>query len=192
MKVKCLSVKNPISYLICAGIKDVENRSWNTDYRGTVYIHSSGNAAYHINAPEWYDVLPIQKELNDMKFDDNDNLISNHTLIDYDKENSRIILTAEGERYRPEFELTKLYQIGLETDTPYFQSQAIIGCVDIVDVITDSKSDFAAEDQYHWILSNPRLFESPIQFVKGKLRFFDYDIPDKPIRVLNLNKANNF
>lgn len=37
-----LSVQNPWSDLICRGIKDVENRSWPTDYRGKLYIHSSG------------------------------------------------------------------------------------------------------------------------------------------------------
>ncbi len=38
-----LSVQNPWSYLICRGLKDVENRSWPTDYRGRLYIHSSGS-----------------------------------------------------------------------------------------------------------------------------------------------------
>ncbi len=38
-----LSVQNPWSELICLGLKDVENRSWPTDYRGRLYIHSSGS-----------------------------------------------------------------------------------------------------------------------------------------------------
>lgn len=38
-----LSVQNPWSDLICRGLKDVENRSWSTDYRGRLYIHSSGS-----------------------------------------------------------------------------------------------------------------------------------------------------
>ena len=41
-----LSVENPLSYLICLGIKDVENRSWTTDYRGRIYIHSCGKFNY--------------------------------------------------------------------------------------------------------------------------------------------------
>ncbi|MEW6548883.1 MAG: ASCH domain-containing protein [Spirochaetota bacterium] len=39
---KSPSVQNPWSYLICRGIKDVENRSWPTDYRRKLCIHSSG------------------------------------------------------------------------------------------------------------------------------------------------------
>ncbi|MDR2425267.1 MAG: ASCH domain-containing protein [Prevotellaceae bacterium] len=37
--MKVLSVKNPWAYLICIGVKDVENRSWTTKYRGTLLIH---------------------------------------------------------------------------------------------------------------------------------------------------------
>ena len=43
MQVKVLSVKNPFAYLILQGGKDVENRTWTTDYRGRLYIHASGD-----------------------------------------------------------------------------------------------------------------------------------------------------
>ena len=43
MQVKVLSVKNPFAYLILQGGKDVENRTWTTDYRGRLYIHVSGD-----------------------------------------------------------------------------------------------------------------------------------------------------
>ncbi len=36
-----LSVKQPWASLICAGIKDIENRTWQTDYRGRLYIVAS-------------------------------------------------------------------------------------------------------------------------------------------------------
>lgn len=42
---KAISIKQPWAYLICAGIKDVENRTWPTKYRGRVYIHASANNA---------------------------------------------------------------------------------------------------------------------------------------------------
>ena len=37
----CLSVRQPWAWLLMEGIKDVENRSWSTDYRGTVHLHAS-------------------------------------------------------------------------------------------------------------------------------------------------------
>lgn len=36
-----LAVKQPWATLICSGIKDVENRTWQTDYRGRLYIVAS-------------------------------------------------------------------------------------------------------------------------------------------------------
>jgi len=41
---KTLSIKCPYSYLVAAGIKDIENRNWKTKYRGRIYIHSSGKS----------------------------------------------------------------------------------------------------------------------------------------------------
>lgn len=42
---KAISIKQPWAYLICAGIKDIENRTWATKYRGRVYIHASSQMA---------------------------------------------------------------------------------------------------------------------------------------------------
>lgn len=41
MKVKVLTVKQPWALLLIAGLKDVENRNWKTEYRGPLYIHAS-------------------------------------------------------------------------------------------------------------------------------------------------------
>jgi len=39
--VKILSIRQPWAYLIVAGYKPVENRTWNTSYRGPLLIHAS-------------------------------------------------------------------------------------------------------------------------------------------------------
>ena len=38
--MKTLSVRQPWAYLICSGLKDVENRSRRTNYRGKILIHA--------------------------------------------------------------------------------------------------------------------------------------------------------
>jgi hypothetical protein len=38
---RVLSVKQPWAWAIVSGLKRVENRSWTTKYRGTIYIHAS-------------------------------------------------------------------------------------------------------------------------------------------------------
>ena len=39
--MKILAVRQPWAYLIVAGYKPVENRTWNTSYRGPLLIHAS-------------------------------------------------------------------------------------------------------------------------------------------------------
>lgn len=39
--MKAVSIKNPYGYLIAIGLKDIENRSWQTHFRGRIYIHTS-------------------------------------------------------------------------------------------------------------------------------------------------------
>lgn len=43
MLERALSIKQPWAWLIVAGIKDVENRSWPVSFRGRLYIHASEN-----------------------------------------------------------------------------------------------------------------------------------------------------
>ena len=39
--MEALSIRQPWAWLICKGIKDIENRSWKTGYRGKLIIHAS-------------------------------------------------------------------------------------------------------------------------------------------------------
>lgn len=52
-KYKALSVQQPYALLEVMGVKDIENRSWKTDYRGRLYIHACGKRMgklkYHIS-----------------------------------------------------------------------------------------------------------------------------------------------
>ena len=41
--MRCLSIRNPWAWAICLGEDNVENRTWSTDYRGTIAIHTSTN-----------------------------------------------------------------------------------------------------------------------------------------------------
>ena len=61
---------------------------------------------------------------------------------------------------------------------PALPASAIVGTVDIVDVVRDSDSEFAKPDYYHWILERPVLFEKPVWPVTGKVRLFNYEIEE--------------
>lgn len=45
--MKALSIKQPWASLIAHGIKDIENRTWATKFRGTIYIHASGKPSFN-------------------------------------------------------------------------------------------------------------------------------------------------
>jgi len=44
--VKALSIRQPWAWLIVAGYKTVENRTWATSHRGPLLIHASRNLAF--------------------------------------------------------------------------------------------------------------------------------------------------
>lgn len=69
---QALSIRQPWAWLIANGDKDIENRSWNTTYRGEFFIHASkgmtrkeyeecSNFLYNIDPAV---VLPHKKELS--------------------------------------------------------------------------------------------------------------------------------
>lgn len=43
--MKALSIKQPWASLIIEGLKDIENRSWKTSFRGTVLVHATAKTA---------------------------------------------------------------------------------------------------------------------------------------------------
>lgn len=60
--MKAISVKQPWAWLIVHGFKDIENRTWATDFRGEVLIHASKefdrNALFeHRLAPRIFRIL---------------------------------------------------------------------------------------------------------------------------------------
>jgi ASCH domain-containing protein len=55
--MKALTIKQPWAQLIVEGIKDIENRTWKTNYRGRIYIHAAGKSA------EFVDLLDAPKEI---------------------------------------------------------------------------------------------------------------------------------
>ena len=160
MQVKVLSVKNPFAYLILQGGKDVENRTWTTDYRGRLYIHVSGDTMPFPLAEDYPD-LKSEKKYDEYVL----------KVRDFHKKISK---------YYENFGITEDTDINSwinKTDIWFLKSQSIIGYVDLVDVIQNSSSPWSIDGQYHWILKNPTLLENPIRQVKGRLGLWNYNLP---------------
>lgn len=58
-------------------------------------------------------------------------------------------------------------------------NSAIIGSVEIADIVTDSQSPWADDMCYNWVVKNPKLFDKPIMNVKGKVFLWDYDYKEE-------------
>jgi hypothetical protein len=122
--MKALTVKNPWAWLIIHGGKDVENRSWRTNYRGRLLIHAS-------KRPEEIEPsLPGQATAEEI-----------------------ILLNALGE------------------SEPY--NGCILGSVELADCVLNSKSAWAEEGAWLWILRNPVPFDEPIP-ARGSLGLWEY------------------
>jgi len=151
MQLVCLSVKNPISYQIFGG-KDVENRSWKTDYRGRLYIHSSGYPFAAVPGKLW------PKEIEGTEYDKLADQFSVRWIEHYER------LGIDVRDGAPKNEALW-----------FCRSQAIIGHVELTDIIRDSKSPYAERDQYHWVFKNPVLLDKPLIGIKGKLMIWRYE-----------------
>ena len=182
MDLTCLSVNNPVSYLMCYGIKNVENRSWTTDHRGTLYIHSSGRVGFR-GMPDFSRFpMPVLHEFDEFltKIQEMD---ERGTYIGIPDSGVRVILKDE-EKQPPEV----LNQYRLLADvyahyrsnshSPFFRANAIIGSVQLTDIVTDSDSPWAEPGKYHWILEDARLFEEPITGIRERGGLWTYSTGD--------------
>ena len=135
--MKAITIRQPWASLIVAGLKDVENRTWKTNYRGRVLIHAGASKKEGWNLTESQNLFVA-------------------------KSKSPLIKT--------EFE-----------DLPF---GAILGSVEIVDCVQNHPSVWAEKGMWNWILRNPRMYDKPIEGVKGKLPLLEYEggIPEQETR----------
>ena len=171
MQVKVLSVKNPFAYLILQGGKDVENRTWTTDYRGRLYIHVSGDTMpYPVGAETARYTNASQSEIN-TTYKNYADALGVYMDALFDKYVDLGVPTGaetEEEWCQRIIDRKHLWQL---------QAQRIVGYVDLVDIVQDSPSMWAIDGQYHWMLKNPTLLENPIRQVKGRLGLWNYNLP---------------
>lgn len=121
--VKTLTIRQPWAWLIVNGLKDVENRSWSTRYRGPLVIQSAARIG---NRSEFFALC-------------------------------RDIERETGKRLPADFTLGSTE-----------------GIVTLSDIITNSRSIWAYDGDYHWILTNP--IRLPNISISGKLGLWDLSL----------------
>ncbi|WP_044270409.1 ASCH domain-containing protein [Bacteroides timonensis] len=154
--MKAITIKQPWASLIVHGIKDIENRSWRTNFRGRVLIHTATDKKL-MNIPPSEFMTPEQIEAYYDNFFYFPMLERNlYSVIIGSVEIVDCVIN------HPSIwaEETENYTIGMNPK--------------IYENITGKKV------VYNWVLANPILFPKPIP-AKGKLSLWEYDRILEPV-----------
>ena len=147
--MKALTIKQPWSTLIVDGIKDIENRTWKTNYRGRILIHASEKEDLY-----WFD------KCNESQYKNIQNYISSvYTKDEYRSTFGSIIGSVEITDCvinHPSIWAEKTHYEQTNESNPDLEDTTII---------------------YNWVLANPVKFDKPIP-MKGKLRLWNVDLED--------------
>ena len=164
--MKTISIKQPWAYLIAAGIKDIENRTWKCPgkYIGKrVLIHASKTqyeTPMYLLTDEQYDSIKQEKRIEINNSIEYGCIIGSVEIVDCVINHPSI--WAEKTKSIP----TDVYDIsnGLPAYLGKYNNNVV----------------------YNWVLANPILFDKPILNVKGRLGFWDYDLPEEYEKLLKL------
>lgn len=148
--MRSLSIKQPWASLIAHGIKDIENRTWATKYRGTIYIHSSGKPAFN-----------------------NLTLNLTHDQIDQIVLNGSFPLDARNEKYPKSAIIGTVDIVDCVINHPSIWAEKTDGVIKYND--GSVFVPLGIKPIYNWVLANPVLFDEPILNVKGKLSLWEFD-----------------
>ena len=172
--MKALSVKAPWAYYLAAGLKDVENRIWKTDYRGPVAIHVSGNAI--MGLPIFADPrLPLCSDYFKIIDAQTGDFRANESEYWYkDTEGFVTIKAAHSESPENIFFRWCASRCG-ENRPAVMPSHAIIGTVELYDIVRDSPSPWAEAGCYHWLIRGACFFGKPVLEIKGELGLWSYE-----------------
>lgn len=171
--MKVLSVKQPWSFLICSGIKDIENRTWKLPekYKGErVLIHASAKLKSDLGSLLTYEQrLYIadhsSEEIKRMRTDDFNFSAIIGSVRFVDCRISHQSIWAEQTDLYGLFDNTQIWdKNGFES----YDGRGIKGVI------------------YNWVVADPILFDKPILNVKGKLGFWNYDLPEEYETILKL------
>lgn len=146
--MKALTVKQPWAYLICSGIKDIENRTWKCPQK-----HIGQRVLIHASKSIELDHVPLSEIYTQ------DQLFAlNERLTEYDLCTQKFVHSAI---------VGSVEIVGCTVNhQSIWAEKSEIG--------QDERTNEWIKPIYNWILANHVLFAKPILNVKGALSFWDY------------------
>lgn len=163
--MKVLSVKQPWAYLLCAGVKDIENRTWKLPekYKGErVLIHASAKSA---NFWKTTKAFIVHKELAKIPIHEFDRTTGLYSAI---------------------IGSVRFVDCTINHPSIWAEKTEVIRSVKLDEFLMPSGFEVQeGKPIYNWVATDAVLFEKPILNVKGKLSFWDYDLPDEYVKLIN-------
>lgn len=146
--MRILSIKQPWASLIAHGIKDIENRTWKTHFRGRIYIHASGKCITFLELLKHSDMVELYRVSPSLRDNHDEYLSYTRSAIIGEVDIIDCVIN------HPSIwaEKTFMYEANEET------GEKPIG-----------------KPIYNWVLANPVLYEKPILNIKGKLSFWEFE-----------------
>lgn len=155
--MKALSIKQPWASLIANGIKDIENRTWQTKFRGRIYIHASAKSAGHLLKVINEDQESKLYKMSDFRFLDslevNSAIIGEVDIVDCVINHPSIWAEKTPTIYKK----------------PSIKDEGLRGYYEALKMFKENKPI------YNWVLANPVLYKKPILNVKGKLSLWEFE-----------------
>ena len=158
--MKALSIKQPWAWLICSGLKDIENRTWPVGRRPQHGPYQSQCANFRIELPAHIYVHA------GLKVEQSAIPIRDRRLFG-GPEHGALISREETKRMENE---------ALWPDGKIWKLSAIIGEVTITACVTESHSPWF-EGPYGFVLKDPVLYDKLIPY-KGQLGFFEVKLAE--------------
>lgn len=149
--MKALTIKNPWAMLIALGVKDIENRTWKTNYRGRIYIHAAAKP------------VPFNGMLNGMSFTQ--------------QQLKEVFNMNLPERYPDHMSKYPNACIIGEVDiVDCVQNHSSVWAEHTALVIRKIKGEAieVTVPVWNWVLANPVIYPEPILNVKGALSLWEY------------------
>ena len=143
--MKALSIKQPWASLIALGIKDIENRTWKTHFRGRIFIHATSKS------------VPFNGLENGMKF-----------TLDQLKQIYNRFPISEHDRY-PD------YMSKYPNSSVIGEVDIVDCVINHHSVWAEPTIEQHDKPIYNWVLANPTIYIHPYRNVKGKLSFWEFD-----------------
>ena len=147
--MKAITVKQPWASLIVEGIKDIENRTWATKYRGRVLIHAGLDKKLTHMFPTSF--MSTQQVSRIMQQDVDYKLLDDKWCI-----------------YGAIIGSVEIVDCVINHPSVWAEKS------EFSPFTVNGEENEGFRPTYNWVLANPIKFDEPILNVKGKLSFWEY------------------